>query len=131
MGDLSEAVRQLIVQHISSVDQLEILLLLKENSARVWTVEDVSQALLTQPEVTATRLSELAHDGLLSVKNVCGKDLYRYHARTAQLEPAVAELARLYPQYRVRIISLIYSKPTDKIRTFADAFRLRKEEDEK
>jgi hypothetical protein len=30
---------------------------------------------------------------------------------------------------RVTVINSIYSKPIDKIRTFADAFRLRKDED--
>ena len=28
------------------------------------------------------------------------------------------------------VINLIFSKPVDKIRTFADAFRLRKDEDD-
>jgi hypothetical protein len=42
----------------------------------------------------------------------------------------VDEVAAAYPRFRVSIINLIFSKPIDKIRTFADAFRLTKEEKE-
>ena len=32
-------------------------------------------------------------------------------------------------EYSVRVVSLIYSKPIDNIRTFADAFKIRKEKE--
>jgi hypothetical protein len=53
---------------------------------------------------------------------------YRYAPRTDDLGQAVAQLAREYPVYRVSIVNLIFSKPIDKIRTFADAFRFTKDE---
>jgi hypothetical protein len=40
----------------------------------------------------------------------------------------VGELEKIYKARRVSIISFIYSKPTDPLRAFSDAFRLRKEE---
>ena len=43
------------------------------------------------------------------------------------LHRAVAGLAREYAARRVTVIGLIFSKPVDKIRSFADAFRLRRD----
>jgi hypothetical protein len=123
---LSDIVQQFINQHVHSVDQLEILLLLRRNSTRYWTAEEVSQALSTGTEAVASRLAQLTEDGLLAAMPAGVKQTYRYSARTAQLDAAVAELESAYPTYRVSIINLIFSKPIDKIRTFADAFRIHK-----
>jgi hypothetical protein len=46
---------------------------------------------------------------------------------TPALDAAVAQLAKDYAERRVSVITLIFSKPVDKLRTFADAFRLRKD----
>jgi hypothetical protein len=48
-------------------------------------------------------------------------------ASGSPLDAAVAQLARDYAERRVTIITLIFSKPVDKLRSFADAFRLRKD----
>ncbi|MGC4076081.1 MAG: hypothetical protein QM702_03425 [Rubrivivax sp.] len=52
---------------------------------------------------------------------------YRFGTSPAELATVVDRLARLYAGRRVSIIALIYSKPTDTLRTFADAFRFRKD----
>ena len=44
-----------------------------------------------------------------------------------ELDQAVVRLAKDYAERRVTVITLIFSKPVDKLRTFADAFRLRKD----
>jgi predicted transcriptional regulator len=124
---LSETVQQFVVRYINSVDQLEMLLLLRENDAKSWTAEEIARALFTQAETVQQRLAQLAGQGLLTEK----ERTYRYSPRTTDLERAVSELAREYPRYRVSIINLIFSKPIDRIRTFADAFRFTKEEDDK
>jgi hypothetical protein len=52
---------------------------------------------------------------------------FRYEPRSADLADAVQALARAYADRRVTVIGLIFAKPTDKIRSFADAFRIRKD----
>jgi hypothetical protein len=126
---LSEAVQQFIARYITSVDQIEILLLLKQDPSREWTAESVARKLFTQAEPTGQRLVELALQGLLSEKTISSLRSYRYEPRTVELDRAVNQLAAEYPKYRVTVINLIFSKPIDKIRTFADAFRLRQDED--
>jgi hypothetical protein len=58
---LSEAVQQFITRYITSIDQLEILLLLKENPDRQWTAEDVARALAADGSMIEIRLAELSH----------------------------------------------------------------------
>ncbi|MBI4474162.1 MAG: hypothetical protein HY646_15940 [Acidobacteria bacterium] len=127
--DLPETVQQFITKYIHSVDQLEILLLLRNSPNREWTAAEVSRELFTQPDVAEMRLDELASNNLLIAKKTGDKSSYRYGAH-GPLDHAVSELAQTYPKFRVSIINLIFSKPIDKIRTFADAFRLKKEEEE-
>jgi hypothetical protein len=54
---------------------------------------------------------------------------YGYAPRSAELDAAVQGLAREYALRRVTVIGLIFSNPVDKIRSFADAFRIRKDRD--
>ena len=59
----------------------------------------------------------------------CGDEQPKqYHdaAHTPQVAAAIDELARLYNERRVTVITLIFTKPTDPLRSFADAFKFRR-----
>jgi hypothetical protein len=128
---LSDVVQQFILRHINSVEQLEILLMLEKDASKEWTAEEIARTFFTQRDSAELRLRELSNDGLVTAKTVSKKTAYQYAPQTPDLAKAVAELARAYPTYRVSIINLIFSKPIDKIRTFADAFRFTKEDEKK
>jgi hypothetical protein len=73
-------------------------------------------------------LASLASRGLAAAEG--SPPAYRVAARTPELEQFVAELQQCYHWRRVTIINLIYAGPVQKMRTFADAFRLKpKQED--
>jgi hypothetical protein len=128
-GDLPEAVRRLIADHIDSVEQLEILLLLFQHPERSWTAESVARELRVSPMSAGDRLKDMARAAIFSkVQGAEGE--YRYAPESPQLAEAVAGLAAAYSERRVTVINLIFSKPVDKIRTFADAFRLRRDDDD-
>jgi hypothetical protein len=73
----------------------------------------------------AAQLVELARRGYLQVSSPA--TLYQYQPGSEEADRLVGELIRLYQERRVAVITLIYSKPVNKVQTFADAFRLRKE----
>jgi hypothetical protein len=127
-NDLPEDVRQFIADHIESVEQLEILLLLHQHGGRVWTAESVARELRIAPLSAGERLDELARASILSRIQGSATE-YRYAPGSASLQAAVSGLATAYSERRVTVINFIFSKPVDKIRTFADAFRLRKDDD--
>ena len=124
---ISKEVEQFIYDNINSVEQLEVLLLLAAEPQREWSAARVSQELRIQPESAANRLADLHSRGILDSKPEA-EPQYSYKPRTKALQDAVSGLVRTYKERRVAVISLIFSKPTDNVRVFADAFRLKKED---
>jgi predicted ArsR family transcriptional regulator len=122
-GGIPDEVRRLIAEHIYSVEQLEVLLLL-HRERREWTADEVSAELVTQRDSVSDRLDDLARRGFLAA-SAESPPHYRYEPGDRARERAVAGLADAYARRRVSVIALIFSKPSETIRSFSDAFRLR------
>lgn len=116
---LSSAVLQLLARHLSSVEKLEILLLLRR-SRIAWSGPSVATELRIDPTSAATRLVELEAEGFARATD----DGHTYSAR-GELDRDVEQLARDYAERRVSVITAIFSAPRDELRAFADAFRVR------
>lgn len=133
MSGLPDDVGRFIEGNITSVAQLEVLLLLREDRQREWPVDDVSRALYAGASGMADQLNDLVAKGLAFV--VQGADLaprFRYRPESgSEVDILVGQLASYYKERRVSVISLIYSDPLKKARSFADAFRIRKEKEER
>jgi hypothetical protein len=56
--------------------------------------------------------------------------VFRYKPVSPALEATVADLARLYSERPLEVATLIRARVTDHIRGFADAFRIRKRNDD-
>lgn len=123
--NLPPALKQFIEQHIESVPQLEALLLLRREPEREWTAAEISKELYIPEEASATLLADLDRRGLATVMSPGLRSTYR--SRSEEENRLIDELANVYRERRVAVISLIYSKPLHKVQTFADAFRFSKE----
>lgn len=125
-GDrLPAPVRGFIGEHIRSIEQLEVLLLLLRKPDQWWSAEAVAGELRTSRLSAETRLEEMASHNLLDVRTAESL-LFRYHPATSALDVAVRETAQAYAERRVAVTTFIYSMPNDDLRGFADAFRIRK-----
>lgn len=124
MGSVSEPLGQFLKQRLSSIEQIEIMLLLRGDQTRAWTAMDVAGALGMAPEAAAMRLFLLASAGLLSFEPA-GVPQYRYIGLDAETEVLFGELAEVYASDRPAVASAI-GAPPDPIRSFADAFKLKK-----
>jgi hypothetical protein len=126
MSDVFPAELKLfIAQHVESLAQLEALLLLRQDSQTQWKSAELSQRLYITPDMCEGILANLHQRGFVE-RNAEGG--YRYHPSSSEADRVLAELAGVYQQRRVAVITEIYSKPVNKVQTFADAFRLRREE---
>ena len=123
--EFSPAFRTFINKNISSVEQIEVLLILHANPERVWTIDEISAILRSSPNSIRSRLQMLEERGLSATVRDEG---YRY-APSERLHAMVEMLANEYALRRFSVIELIFSRP-DAARSFADAFRLRSEDDE-
>lgn len=124
--EIAEPVRAFVREYVGSVTELEVLLLLLSDPARAWTAVDVARELRISVEFSRSHLAKLSADGILR-EHGGAPAAYQYGVGTPQLSQTVAALAQLYAHNRASIIDLIYSTPNDRIRTFADAFKLRKD----
>jgi hypothetical protein len=125
-SEIPQEIRRLLAEHIESVVQVEILLLLHADPARARTAQDVARELRIDPTYAQTELANLSVRGMLRPTDKSA-GAYQYAPASPQMDAAVNGLAKAYADRRVTVIGLVYSKPPDQIRSFADAFRLRKE----
>lgn len=122
---LPDSVKAFLQSSVSSVEELEILLLLRAHPSRCWTVEQVSDEVRSGASSAATRLEDLRGRGLVDVHEGALRN-YSYAMQTADVETALAGVERAYTTHRHRVIDLIFSKPIERIRVFASAFDFRK-----
>ena len=119
-------IEQFIAQHIESLAQLELLLLLRREPSRGWTCHELSKQLYITPDVCASIVADLERRGFL-LRDAANNDLYWYRSAGTATDQLIDQLADLYQQRRVAVITQIYSRPVKNVQTFADAFRLRRE----
>ena len=126
-GDsLSPPVKQLLARHIQSVEQLEVLLLLRSQPQRAWTAAEVFEVIRSSEPSIAARLQAFTAQGFL-VEEKGPPAKYRFAPKDQNLDAAVDQTATAYQTWRVRVIEAIFAPQTDPVQSFADAFKLRKD----
>lgn len=123
---ITERVRALLVDRIDSIVQLETLLLLHQNPQTQYTAADLARELRIDRAWAAPQLAHLCMHGLVACTEN-DEPRYRYAPGNNQLDETVNQLAAAYAERRVTVTSLIFSKPPSPLRSFADAFRLRRD----
>lgn len=124
--DITPEIREFVARYVSSVGDLEALLLLHGRGPEGLTAEQVAERLYTNVDSEARRLAELAAKGLLAANG--GR--FTFSPVNPAHEGLMRHLEALYRTRRVSMISLIYSKPLKNVRDFSDAFRLWGKEEE-
>jgi DNA-binding IclR family transcriptional regulator len=107
-----------------SIWPLELLLLLRQEPRRPWQQDELVRELRASASAVSQGLVELRRIGLVSVDPHEG---HSFAAGSAISEQTVAQLIDLYSRKPRAIMQAILSAPNDRIQTFADAFRLRKD----
>lgn len=121
---LPEDVAQFLRTSIPSVWTLETLLLMQRAAARVWNAQDLIRELKSSALVVAQALAALGATGLV-LEEAPGE--YRYQPARAELAELVERVAAAYAEFPFAVTQAILAAPSDKIRTFADAFRIKKD----
>jgi hypothetical protein len=107
---------------IKSVWTLELLLLLRRDRARSWQTGQLVGELRSSDVLVRQGLESLKHAGL-AVEDAEG--FYRYQAASSEMDEFARELEALYAAKRVSVVKAIMTAPNDKLRFFADAFKLK------
>ena len=119
-SDIPKNVRQLIVRHIDSVQQVEILALLRGDPDREWTAAEISRSLHIAPDACQRWLEAFAAARLVSSTD----GGFSHGSRAGDAD----DLVECYSRRRLAVIDSIYNKPSPAIQSFSDAFRLRRDD---
>jgi hypothetical protein len=122
--ELSNDVKEFIADHVHSVLQLEALLLLSQNTEKVWSAGAVGRILNLSPESAKAQLDELLSQNRLMLVDGADEDLYRYNLSSDELHKTIMRLGSAYEAQRIAVLSLILAKPADKVRLFTETFRM-------
>lgn len=122
---LPTSVQQFLSKYIRSLEQLEVLLLLRNNPDRSWTSADVYEVVRSSRASVEERLESFVQLGFL-VKEDCSPRTFRY-APADNLGAALDETASAYQMWRLRVIEAIFTPAADPAQRFADAFKVRKD----
>lgn len=108
---------------IRSVWTLELLLCVRRSPNKVWRRDELVRDMRASDLIVTEGLSALTTAGL--VRPEAGG--YRYAPASAALARLVDELEGLYRDRPVTVTNAIVSAPNERLRTFADAFRFKRD----
>jgi hypothetical protein len=124
---IPEDVLRFIEAHIDSVHRLDALLLVRREPDRWWREAEIAAELRGTVDSARLSLTVLAEHGLLEF-SPDSPPAFRYRPRTDALGLLADRLAAAYATHRVAVIEAIYARPAENVRSFADAFRWRKDD---
>lgn len=107
---------------VKSLWALEMLLLMRGSADRAWRTEELVAELRASAVAVGEALAVLASAGLVASDDA-GQFCYR--PASGQLDSFVAEAQALYAVKPLAVINAIAAAPNEKLRIFADAFRLK------
>ena len=127
-------VQILLRDHIESYEQLELLLLMRAARGSTWTEETLSAQLHLAQSLVGAALERLKAGGFVEAQMHGSERRYAYLGQSDKLEATINRLAAAYREYPIPIIKLMSANAierlrTSALRTFADAFILKKDKD--
>ncbi|MGZ3662606.1 MAG: hypothetical protein ACXWR1_05170 [Bdellovibrionota bacterium] len=113
---------------IDSVEQLQVLLLLIDSPTAPLTVDSLSAELRSTKASVQKRIHDLQKNLVLSGEALKQDGTVQFIATSPTMERTVRDLAELFRQRPHRVIAQIYARPPTSVQSFAEAFKIKKEE---
>jgi hypothetical protein len=121
---IPEDIRQFVRSAIKSVWALELLLFIRRHAGVAWTVDRLTIELRSSQPLVADIVASFKKSGLIDEGP---ESMFQYHAASTELDALVARLERVYAETPIALVKEIVSAPNEKIQTFADAFKLKRD----
>jgi hypothetical protein len=114
--------------HLRSVADLQILLTCIDTRERWWDVKAISHQVGLAVREARVTLDHFVSANLLDIR-VTDDVRYRFRPGTPEAETAALAFASAYKAHPVAVLGLIGSTARGNLRDFADAFRIRRDDD--
>lgn len=117
-----EIVLSFVRNVIKSVWTLELLLLLHRDAKRLWSGGELVRELRGSLQLVDNGLATLNAARLITV----GETGVLYEPQSAELAEIVDALVAFYAEKPITVVRTIFTAPTERMRSFSDAFLFRK-----
>jgi hypothetical protein len=122
---LSSPVARFIDEVVDSAETLQVLLLLRSQPGRAWTLEELAASAFSVPRSVEMRLERLRALGYAQADSSASgtvRFVPQDEAGTALLQG----VEEAYRTQRVAVVNRIYARSADPLKSFADAFKFRR-----
>jgi hypothetical protein len=117
-------IKKFIYENIETVGHLEVLCTFLNHPGRKWDAESLQKELRSHITIAGKQLRHLESKGLIKEES---DGLFIFFPDSELKAELVTILFDLYRSAPTAIITIIYDKPTDALKVFADAFKLKKD----
>jgi hypothetical protein len=122
---LAEDLVKFVQTHLGSVWALRLMLVMRENPTHPWTANALRLELRASDSLIASLLDRFERTGLA----VREGDIWCWRPAVPEIEQLSRAVADAYAVTPFGVIQAIAEAPEDRLRQFADAFRLQKGKD--
>jgi hypothetical protein len=127
-AEIPASVVRFVAEHVASLDQLELLLLLLQSPDKWWDASSAAREIGMDTNSARQALERFASHNLLAIA-VTGDVRYRFQPGEARLRETAEAFSAAYRTHRLAILQLVTARSQRGIREFAKAFRIRRDDD--
>ena len=124
--DISDDMRRFILDSVPSIPYLEVMLLMRNEPHRKWSLHDVAQRIFISESSVADILKQLLSAGVINVSTQW-PPLYQFYPKDDFLKTMLDQLAVTYSIHLIEVTNLIHSNIDQKAHRFANAFTWKKD----
>jgi len=122
---LAPSVVAFLTEHIASVHELELLMLLALSGGRWWDAAAGGRELGIPVKRARAALDALAARNLLDMR-ITDDVHYQFRPGTSELQDSALAVAEAYKRSPAAVVQVVVRTAPRSIRDFADAFRMRR-----
>jgi hypothetical protein len=126
--EISPLVLTFLADHVSSLVQFQLLMLVAQTGERWWDATAAARELGVTPGAARAALDHLAKHNLLDIR-ITGDVRYQFRPGTDELRAAVLACAEQFRRAPLQMVAVVTGQGPKSIRDFADAFRIRRHDD--
>jgi hypothetical protein len=128
MTALTPEVISFATRYIGGLDELQVLLTCLETRERWWDAGGMARELGIGESAARRALDHLCRGNLLDIR-VTGDVRYQFQPGTSELEASALACAAAYRANPLAVAKLVTDSRSRYVRDFADAFRIRRDDD--
>jgi hypothetical protein len=126
--EISPLVLTFLATHVHKLIEFQLLMLVAQSPDRWWDDGSAARELGTTPAAARGALDHLAKHNLLDIR-ITGDVRYQFRPGTEDLRAGVAACAEEFRRAPLRMFALVSGQGSASVRDFADAFRIRRDDD--